>query len=218
MPQLFKKSANTTARATLFGSLGTVAVAVLILYFLNASPYFTRVHTPIPQPVPFSHRHHVGGLGLDCRYCHTSVEKSSFAGMPSTHTCMTCHSQIWKDAPMLTAVRDSFRTGTPIAWSYVHHLPEYVYFDHGIHVNKGIGCVSCHGQVDEMPLMWKNHTMRMDFCLSCHRSPERFIQPRDTVFDLHWQPPANRIPMGRTLVKAYHVDVGRITDCYTCHH
>jgi hypothetical protein len=217
MPQLFGKSANAIARATLFGGMGTVAVAVLILYGLNASPFFTRQRTPIPQPMPFSHRHHVGGLGLDCRYCHTSVETSSFAGMPSTHTCMTCHSQIWRDAPMLEPVRASFHTGTPLVWSFVSHLPDYVYFNHGIHVQKGVGCVSCHGRVDEMPLMWKARTLRMDFCLACHRSPEHFLQPRETVFDLQYRRPPEQERLGQELIRRYHIQVSRISDCYTCH-
>ena len=146
--------------------------------------------------MPFSHEHHVRGLGIDCRYCHTSVEKSSFAGIPPTETCMTCHSQIWTDSPMLEPVRTSLRTNTPIRWNRVHDLPDYVYFNHGIHVQKGVGCVSCHGRVDQMPLTWKAEPMTMEWCLSCHRNPEKHLRPREEVFNMDWVPPEDQVDAG----------------------
>ena len=143
---------------------------------------------PFQQPVPFSHKHHVSDDGIDCRYCHTSVEKSSFAGLPPTETCMTCHSQIWTDSPMLAPVRASFATNTPLKWNRVHDLPGYVYFNHSIHVAKGIGCSTCHGRVDQMPLTRKTETLYMKWCLDCHRNPQKYIRPRDKIYDMAWQP------------------------------
>ncbi len=141
-----------------------------MLYAIELSPIYTRVNEAREQPVPFSHKHHAGELGIDCRYCHTSVEKSSFAGLPPTQTCMTCHSQIWTNAPMLEPVRASYRDDKSIAWTRVNALPDFVYFDHSIHVSKGIGCTTCHGQVAEMPLTWKANTLYMSWCLDCHRA------------------------------------------------
>src|SRR5262249_46164795 len=141
------------------------------------------------QPVPFSHRHHVGGIGLDCRYCHTTVEVSSFAGIPPTKTCMNCHSQIWTNSAMLEPVRESFRSGKSIEWNRVHHLAGFVYFDHSIHVKKGVGCVTCHGRVDQMPLTWQESSLQMEWCLGCHRNPERFVRPREQVFSMDWDWP-----------------------------
>ncbi len=215
MPQLFRPYANTLARASLLGVALILVGIAWAGYEYTQSSYATQVGVPQEQPVPFSHAHHVGGLGLDCRYCHTSVETSSFAGMPATQTCMTCHSQIWKDSPMLAPVRDSFATQTPIAWKRVHDLPDYVYFDHRMHVSKGIGCVSCHGRVDEMPLTWKAESLRMSWCLDCHRAPEKNVRPREAVFDPAWQPPVGFDPTA--LAKEYHIDSRRLTDCTVCH-
>jgi Zn ribbon nucleic-acid-binding protein len=165
--------------------------------------------------VPFSHEHHVGGLGIDCRYCHTSVENSSFANIPPTKTCMNCHSQIWNRAPMLERVRESFRSDTSIRWIRVHDLPDYVYFNHSIHVAKGVGCTTCHGQVNKMPLMWQENSLQMSWCLDCHRHPERFVRPKSEVFSVSWQPPPNQVEMGRELVKEYNIQ--SLTSCSTCH-
>lgn len=217
MSQLFHPSANTFARFTIFGALFVVAGLAAVAYAIERSPYQTLVNVVQPQPVQFSHEHHVNGLGIDCRYCHTSVEDSSFAGIPPTHTCMSCHSQIWIDSPMLAPVRDSYRTGMPLAWTRVHNLPDYVYFNHSIHVQKGIGCVSCHGQVNEMPLTYKAEPMTMGWCLECHRAPERQIRPRSEVFNMNYVPPENQLALGRQLVQEYHIPTDRLTDCYTCH-
>ncbi|MEZ4616088.1 MAG: cytochrome c3 family protein [Caldilineaceae bacterium] len=217
MSQLFHPSANTIARVTIFGALIFVTILAGVGLAIARSPYQTQVNVVQPQPVQFSHEHHVNGLGLDCRYCHTSVEESSFAGLPPTHTCMTCHSQIWNDSPMLAPVRDSYRTGTPLAWTRVHNLPDYVYFNHSIHIQKGIGCTSCHGQVDTMPMMYKAKPMTMEWCLDCHRAPEKQIRPRSEVFNMDYTPPADQLVLGKQLVEEYHVTTDRLTDCYVCH-
>ena len=193
----------------LAGALGGLVLAV------NRSPSVTRVEEARPQPVPFSHKHHVLGVGLDCRYCHTSVEETAFAGIPPTETCMTCHSQLYTDSPILEPVRESFRTGKSIAWTRVHDLPDFVYFNHSIHLHKGIGCQTCHGQVDRMPLTWKAETLNMEWCLSCHRDPARFVRPRDQVFNMAWEPPADRESSGQQLVKDYRIQ--ELTNCSICH-
>jgi hypothetical protein len=215
VPQIFPRAANTVSRVTLFGAVFLPALTLGALWLIVRSPYVTAVGTPVEQPVPFSHKHHVGDDGIDCRYCHTTVETSSFAGMPPTETCMNCHSQIWAESPMLEPVRVSYRTGVPLEWNRVHRLPDFTYFNHSIHVQKGIGCASCHGRVDEMPLTWKAESLQMEWCLECHRNPERYVRPREEVFNMAWQPPANRDDLGRQLVQAYHIQSK--TDCSACH-
>ncbi len=215
MAQLFHRSANTLARVTIFGGVFIVALLGWVWAAIYRSDYVTEVNVVRDQPVPFSHKHHVGDDGIDCRYCHTSVESSKFAGMPSTDTCMTCHSEIWASSPTLQPVRDSFRTGVSIEWTRVHVLPDYVFFDHSIHIHKGIGCSTCHGRVDQMPLTWRVNTLFMGWCLDCHRAPERFVRPRDQVFNMEWNPPADQVAMGERLVKEYNIQ--KLTDCWTCH-
>jgi hypothetical protein len=215
MGQIFHPSTNTISRLTIFGSAILLVAVVAGLAAINESPYITEVGVARAQPVPFSHKHHVGDDGIDCRYCHTSVEESSFAGIPPTKTCMNCHTQIWPDSPMLEPVRESFRTGKSIQWTRVHNLPGFVYFNHSIHVHKGIGCVTCHGRVDKMPLMWRENTLYMDWCLECHRAPERFVRPREYVFSMEYQAPADQLALGEKLVKEYHIE--KLTSCSTCH-
>ena len=215
MSQIFHRSTNTISRVSIFGAVFVLGGGLWVAYIVNDSPYLTRQGVPIPQPVPFSHQHHVKDDGIDCRYCHTTVESSPFAGMPTTHTCMSCHSQIWTDSPMLAPVRESYRTGVPIQWNRVHDLPDFVYFDHSIHVSKGVACVVCHGRVDQMPLMWREKTLQMSWCLACHRQPELYVRPRERVFDMEWAPEEEQLTMGRRLVKAYKIQ--KLTDCYTCH-
>jgi hypothetical protein len=217
MAQLFKRRANAIANATIIGSVLLFAGACGVLYAFGRSDYWTRTEEPLAQPVPFSHEHHVAGLGIDCRYCHTSVEKSSFAGIPPTETCMTCHSQVWKDAPVLQPVRDSMQSNVPLQWTRVHDLPDYVFFDHSIHVKKGIGCASCHGRVDQMPITWKIQPLYMRWCLDCHRQPEKNLRPRDEVFNPAYAPPKNQVSAGLELAKLNHVNHDGLTDCYTCH-
>ena len=178
MSQIFHHSTNTFSRLSIFGGIFILAFLVWAWAELNASDYATRAKVPVEQPVPFSHEHHVGGLGIDCRYCHTSVENSSFAGIPPTKICMNCHSQIWNTSAMLEPVRTSFRSDESIRWIRVHDLPDYVYFNHSIHVAKGIGCTSCHGPINKMPLTWQQASLQMAWCLECHRHPERFVRPR----------------------------------------
>jgi ferredoxin len=215
MGQIFHPSTNTISRVSLFGGAVLLVALVAGLAAINESPYITEVGVARTQPIPFSHKHHVGDNGIDCRYCHTSVEDSSFAGLPPTTTCMNCHTQIWADSAMLAPVRESFRTGLPIQWTRVHNLPGFVYFDHSIHVHKGIGCSTCHGRVDQMPLMWRENTLYMDWCLDCHREPERFVRPREHVFSMDYAPPADQLALGRKLVKDYNIE--KLTSCSTCH-
>jgi hypothetical protein len=194
-----------------------VAVVGVVGYFFYKGPYVEKERVPRAQPVPFSHKHHVQDLNIDCRFCHTSVETSAFAGIPPVKTCMTCHSQIWPDAPVLEPIRDSFKTGRPIAWARVNGLPDFVYFDHSIHVNKGVACVTCHGPVGDMPITWREHSLEMRWCLECHRDPEKYIRPKEQVFSTDWKWPASKKPdlARQQLFKDYHVK--KFTDCYTCH-
>ncbi|MGD8406774.1 MAG: cytochrome c3 family protein [Anaerolineales bacterium] len=218
MAQIFHPSLNTIAKLILFGGVFILAIVWVVLIALFRSPFATGVNAPVEQPVPFSHEHHVGGLGLDCRYCHVSVEKSAFADLPPTETCMTCHSQIWTNAQMLEPIRESFKTGQPLQWNRVNNLPDYVYFNHSIHIAKGVGCETCHGRVDQMPLMSKAHTLYMGWCLNCHRHPENYIRPKDQVFTMGYQPATNQVTLGKQLVKDYNILPGsRLDDCYICH-
>ena len=218
MPQIFHPSSNTFSKVSIFGAVFFVAALVWVLTLFFRSPYNTNVNVPLEQPVQFSHEHHVSGLGIDCRYCHTTVEQSSYAGIPPTHTCMTCHSQIWVDSPALEPVRESFSTDMSISWTRVHNLPDFTYFNHQIHVAKGIGCETCHGRVDRMPLTWKAETMFMDWCLDCHRAPERYIRPKEQVFTMGWVPSEDQIILGRRLVQEYGVAPPRqLEDCTICH-
>jgi len=215
MAQIFQRSTNVLSRLSLFGSLFILTGLTWVAAGINRSPYMTAVNVPIEQPVPFSHKHHAGGDGIDCRFCHTSVEISPFAGIPATEICMTCHSQIWTDSPMLEPVRESFRTGKSLEWVRVYQLPGYVYFDHSIHIHKGIGCSTCHGRVDLMPLTWRANPLQMEWCLGCHRQPEAYVRPRDQVFRMDYELPADQLTLGRRLVKEYNIK--KLTDCYTCH-
>jgi len=218
MPQLFHPRTNAFARITLFGAIAAVAFAGWAIDALNRSSYNTRELQAREQPVPFSHAHHVGALGLDCRYCHTTVETSGFANLPPTKTCMNCHSQIWLTSPTLEPVRASFRTGTSINWTRVYDLPDFVYFNHSIHVNKGIGCESCHGRVDKMPLTWQAGSLQMSWCLDCHRQPEKFLRPRENITTMGYQPAGDQMEMGRRLRAEYNIQETRVlTSCSTCH-
>jgi len=215
MAQIFHRSTNTISRVSVFGGIGIIAVLVTTLAAINRSSYVTDVGVARTQPVQFSHKHHVSDDGIDCRYCHSSVEESSFAGIPSTKICMNCHTQIWAESPILAPVRESFRTGKSLEWTRVNNLPGFVYFDHSIHVHKGVGCATCHGRVDQMPLMWRENTLYMEWCLECHRNPERFVRPREQVFSMDWQPPSDQIALGQKLVQQYKIE--SLTSCSVCH-
>jgi NAD-dependent SIR2 family protein deacetylase len=201
----------------MFGFVFLLAGLSWITITIGRSAYVTNVGVPQPQPVPFSHQHHVSGAGIDCRYCHTTVETSAFAGMPSTEICMTCHTQIWSDSPLLKPVRASFKTGHPLEWTRVHNLPRFTYFDHSIHLHKGIGCATCHGQVDQMSLTYAVNPMYMEWCLDCHRNVARYVRPREEVFNMNWQP-ENQLALGNRLVSDYHIkDARSLISCSTCH-
>ena len=215
MAQIFPRSANALARASIFLGLFFVAAAGLALFQLARSGWVTRQGLVLAQPIPFSHDHHVAQVGIDCRYCHTAVEKSAAAGIPPTATCMNCHSQIWTNAPMLEPVRASFRDNKPLSWNKVNDLPDFVYFNHSIHVAKGVACVTCHGQVDKMPLMYQAQSLQMEWCLACHRDPVANIRPREEVTNVNWQPPADLAALQRELAVKYNVQSK--TSCSTCH-
>lgn len=218
MPQIFHHSTNLIARMSIYGGVFILAALGGALYTVALSPYYTDVNVAREQPVPFSHKHHVGALGIDCRYCHTSVEKSSFAGIPPTQTCMSCHSKIWTNAAMLEPVRASYREDKSIAWTRVNALPDFVYFDHSIHVTKGVGCTTCHGPIAEMPLTWRANTLYMSWCLDCHRAPEKYLRPKSEVFNPDYQSPADQLDLGKRLVTEYKIQNARaLTSCSTCH-
>jgi len=214
MSQIFKPSTNTLARVTLFGAIFFALVSVWILVSLNRSAYATRQTIVRMQPVPFSHDHHTEAMGISCLYCHTSVEDSAFAGVPPTATCMNCHKLIWNDSPMLEPVRASFRNGEPIQWARVHDLPDFVYFNHSIHVAKGVGCVTCHGRVDKMPLMKQAVSLQMEWCLECHRAPQDFVRPRSEIYNMEWEA-EDQGALGAKLVEQY--DIQSLVSCSVCH-
>jgi len=231
MSQIFPRSANTLSRVSIVGAVLLIGLLLGLVYELGASPWVTRQYVAREQPIQFSHERHVAGNGIDCRYCHTSVEQSRFAGIPPTKTCMNCHSQIFSNAPFLEPVRASFNSNKPLRWTRVHDLPDFVYFDHSIHVNKGVGCTSCHGQVDKMPLMYQSSTLQMAWCLDCHRNPEKNVRPRDQVFSVAYKQPSSAAPvkalgkeftdqreLGLALVAEYKIQEPRnLTSCSTCH-
>jgi len=217
MPQIFRRSSNTLARAVLVGGVMSFFSFWGVVYAVYWSSYTTDTHIPRGQVVPFSHEHHTSGLGIDCRYCHTTVESSSFAGIPPTETCMSCHSQVWTDAPLLAPVRQSLVSGKPLEWNRVNDVPDFVYFNHSIHVQKGVGCSTCHGRVDQMPLTWKEHSLYMRWCLDCHEAPEKFVRPREQVFNMSWQPASEQLERGRKLVAEYNIHTEQLRDCSICH-
>jgi len=196
MAQIFKPSVNSITAAALLGASLGVPSVWLSIAALSRSPANTKVNVPINQPIPFSHQHHTEELGIDCRYCHTGVEKSDYPGLPSTETCMSCHSQIWTNSPLLEPLRQSYATGTPIRWNQVNKLPDFVHFSHSIHVARGINCNTCHGPVQWMHITWKGNSFQMAWCLQCHRAPERYLysdptrpdlDPRQQVFNIYWK-------------------------------
>jgi hypothetical protein len=195
MAQVFDRSSNALARMSLVLT-GLIVIALgVALNQLQRSPWVTKQGQRPDQPIPFSHKHHVEGLGLQCQYCHTQVEKAAYAGIPPTKTCINCHAQIWTNADYLEPVRQSWATGASIQWIRVHDLPDFVYFSHDIHVNKGIGCASCHGRVDEMPLMYQQNTLQMEWCLNCHRNPAVNLRPTSEIYNMAWEGPSSEKPV-----------------------
>ena len=217
MPQLFRPYADSVARIVLVWIIILPFLAIGVAYWVMRSSYITDQTITLNQPVPFSHVHHVGDFGLDCRYCHTGVETSPVAGTPPTHVCMTCHSQLYTQTAMLAPVRESLADDQPIHWNKVNKLPAYVYFDHSIHIAKGVGCSTCHGAVDHMPLMRQAAPLTMGWCLNCHRDPTPYLRPQSAVFDPDWNAPVDQVEQGEKLLVKYHIDNHHLTDCSVCH-
>ena len=215
MPQIFHRSANTLSKVSLVGLLSLVAGLILLAMVLGRSSYVTRANEYVEQPIQFSHLHHVTDDGIDCRYCHTSVETSPFAGIPPTKTCMNCHSQLFNTEPILEPVRASFREDKPLHWIRVHDLPDFVYFNHSIHVKKGMGCEVCHGRIDQMPLTLQARSLQMEWCIDCHRNPENYVRPRSEITTMGYRPPVPQSVIGPRLVKEYGIQ--SLTSCSTCH-
>jgi hypothetical protein len=211
----FPSWANTLYRIVLLLIAASAAFALWGGALIVRSTYETRQDVPREQPVPFSHEHHAGGLGIDCRYCHLTAETSKFAGIPPTKICMNCHSEMWAVAPVLEPVRESYRSGKSIQWTRVHDLPDFVYFDHSVHVHNGVGCSECHGAVQKMPLVWQAQPLTMQWCLDCHRNPELHVRPRDQVFNMGYVQPPDQRELGKKLVREY--GIHRLTSCSTCH-
>jgi hypothetical protein len=215
MSALFPKHSNTIFRVVLALLAGIPAIAIGGLMIYQRTPYGQGTRVETEQPVEFDHRHHVKDAGIDCRYCHTTVEQSYTAGIPPTQLCMGCHDQIWNKSPLLDPVRTSYFEGKPIEWKRVHNLPDFVYFNHSIHVNKGVGCATCHGRVDEMPSIMQVKPLTMGWCLDCHRDPAPNLRPRDQITNLAWEPEGDPRELGEKLIQEY--DVHTRTSCSTCH-
>ena len=214
MGQVFHLRFGLYVQLVLLAVLLSLVGGALIWRASTSEPH--GVGEAVEQPVPFSHKHHVGDDGIDCRYCHSSVETSAFAGIPPLSTCMTCHSQLYTDTAALKPVVDSWRHGIALHWQRVHQLPDFVYFNHSIHVAKGVGCVTCHGRVDRMPLTWRAKPLSMQWCLDCHRAPQKYLRPRGKVFDMTWQA-KDQAALGMALVRRYHIYTRRLSDCSVCH-
>ncbi len=219
MPQIFRPITNLIARVSILAGLLFLFAAVVIgLIWYPRSPLATGVGDPVQQPVNFSHALHVGAIGIECRYCHMAVQKSSFADIPPTETCMTCHSQVAKDRASLALVRESFQTGKSIPWNKVYALPAFVYFSHDIHVAKGVGCETCHGRIDQMNKVSRASSLLMEWCLNCHRNPAQYLRPQANIFDMGYQPKESQAVLGDQLMKEYKIEpISVLTNCSTCH-
>jgi hypothetical protein len=215
--QIFHQSANVIARSVLIGAAVLPFVLLGLTYVIMGSSYQTSQFVPRSQPIAFSHKHHAGELGIACLYCHSGAEKSAVAGVPVTEVCMTCHSQVWANAPMLAPDRESLANNKPVRWNRVHVLPDYAYFDHSIHVAKGVGCSTCHGRVDLMPLTYQAAPLTMDWCLDCHRNPAPNLRPASEIFNMKWEPPSGQEEQGHALLKAYGIQAAGLTECSVCH-
>ena len=219
MAQIFGPSTNIYAKLSivLVGVLAAGGLGLVLAF--ERSPYRTNENVVYTQPIKFSHDHHTAGLGIDCRYCHHTVERAASANIPATEVCMNCHSQVWADSPMLEPVRASYRDNDPIEWNRVHDLPDYVYFNHSVHVTKGVACFECHGPVNEMPLIQRGATLQMQWCLDCHENPAPRLRPPSAVTNFRWEPPTDDPAYFAHL--AEEADIGdqwRLWSCSTCHH
>jgi hypothetical protein len=218
MAQIFHRSFNSISRFSLFALFFLVGLALTLTLVVARSPYLTNQRVTRDQPVQFSHKHHVGDDGIDCRYCHTGVETSAYAGIPPTKTCMNCHSVLFNNIGYLEPVRESYRTDESIEWVKVHRLADYVYFNHSIHINKGIGCSTCHGSVNDMPLVFQASPLTMEWCLGCHRNPQENLRPKDQIFNMNWKADANQEETGKKLASEYQLrSTAELTSCSTCH-
>ena len=216
--QLFAPSADARLRLAVYIVVVGLGLMLIVGAGISRSDYFYGVGISREQPVPFSHKHHSGELGIDCRNCHAAVEVSSTAGLPQTWTCMTCHSQIWNKSSMLQPVRDSLINNEPLRWARLNRLPSYVYYNHSIHIGKGIGCSTCHGAVNTMNLAYRANAFKMEFCLNCHRNPEKFVRSPEEIWNMDWTPPADQETRGKALVATYHIrGAGQLSDCSICH-
>jgi hypothetical protein len=218
MAQIFHRSTNFISRFSVASVVFLVGLALVVIMTAARSPYYTNQNISREQPIQFSHKHHVGDDGIDCRYCHTGVETSAVAGIPPTKTCMNCHSVLFNSSAYLEMVRESYRTGKSIEWVKVHRLPDFVYFNHSIHINKGVGCSSCHGPVNQMPLVFQASTLLMQWCLDCHRNPEQVLRPKDQIFNMDWKAPENEAELGARLRVEYKIrTAAELTSCSVCH-
>ncbi len=218
MAQIFNRGANNVAKISIVVVILLGGVAFFVYTQIARSSYLTGRYDEKQQPVQFSHKHHVGDDGIDCRYCHTAVETSYSAGIPPTQTCMNCHNELWADSPYLEPIRESYRTGKPIEWERVHDLPEYAYFNHSIHIAKGVGCSTCHGQIDNMPAVYQENTLQMEWCLACHREPEKFIRPKNEIYNMQWDPNDLSAEEREVMKADYKIREAEIlTSCSTCH-
>ena len=218
MAQIFHRSTNFIARFSVVAIIFLVGLALVVIITAARSPYYTNQNISREQPIQFSHKHHVGDDGIDCRYCHTGVETSAVAGIPPTKTCMNCHSVLFNSSAYLEMVRDSYRTGKSIEWVRVHRLPDFVYFNHSIHINKGVGCSSCHGPVNQMPLVFQASTLLMQWCLDCHRNLEPVLRPKDQIFNMDWKAPENELELSAKLRVEYKIrTTAELTSCSVCH-
>jgi Cytochrome c7 and related cytochrome c len=216
MSAIFRPSANIATQVLMIGLGALILGGIAWWWAWPQTDYVRHKGWTVEQPVPFSHQHHVAGLGIDCRFCHVTVETAANASLPPTYTCMTCHSQIWTNAALLAPVRDSLANNTPITWNRVTDLPDYVYFNHKIHIAKGVGCESCHGIIQNMALTQKARTLTMGFCLDCHRDPAPNLRPPDAIFNTNWHRTAET-PPAADLMQHYHVGGRNLTDCSICH-
>lgn len=217
MAQVFPRQANTVVTLSFAGLALALVLAFGAWWWFTRSDYVRWVGEEITQPVPFQHALHVGGLKMQCQYCHNGVGESAYANVPATETCMSCHSQVRTDSAKLAPIRNSWTENTSMQWEKVHKFPEYVYFNHSVHVSKGVGCSSCHGNIGAMNVVYKAEPMYMQWCLNCHRNPEQFVRPKDQIYNTAYEYPENQAELGARLVQEYGIKKDNLTNCSICH-